>query len=724
MKTARSLLRRTTIASAALAAATAVTAVATPEAHADAATSGATAVASFLGGKIISGVANLGVSFLWDAVFSDASSSGLTATDVASIQTIVDDELDAHELASEKNAANAVLSLASEYHRGTTSAELDAAEAKLIGDTGNVGILDATNTLLQNLKDDGMEGSSTYIIMASLRVAFLKELYEVDYARNVLVPGTYSDSTLGGDLADVASQASAVLTQLQSFEATFDAQFGSVSKYTYNDDYHANTDGCRDGNGTKRNGWEASTKYCFSGPDGKTCGSSFDVYKCKSSSYGPTDYTAYTPTDELASLAEANILRQQAKMAYRDSQLAPQYYELKRNLTRIADYDFEYCGNGTCGIGEIDSCADDCAGQFDEIGHFSHTTWGDGTLLSTGEARLDWQRDGNLVLYDTTTSPESVRWQADLGGTTGYKLVFQSSNGDLVIRDSSNTILWESGTSDLDSYSRLVLLGKTLYIVDGDGTLHGTGQPAWSSDEDSHRYAEVEDRFCYDTSAAKVLAMSTTGTLKWSSGGYLETIDRSAGERTWSTGTSGAYLCNQEDGNLVIYSSTGTTLWSSGTSRGVGGHLVIVGDQLRTTTDSGDLLWTSPVCSMASCTQDNRVASRSTSTFVTLTKSQAQTLLENDKARLDWESTGNLALYNKATGAKIYESATAGTGAKLVYGPNGLMVQTSSNLVKWQLAPAGQAGSIVLADCNLFAPDYSTGEALGATNTICDDTAN
>ena len=729
MKTARSLLRRTLIASAALAAATAVTAAAVPEAHASATgTSAATAVAGFLGSKLVSGVANLGVSFLWDAVFSDASSSGLTATDLTAIQNIVDAELTAHELEDLTDEAKAVLALAHEYYRGTTKSELEGAQAKLLGDGGNVSILDKSRTLLQGLDDHGMNGSSTYIIVASLRVAFLKELHEVEYALNVLEPGTYSDGTLGSDLADVAAQASSILTQLQSFEATFDAQFSSLSKDTHNEGYYLDTDGCFDSNGYEQKGHKGHAEYCFSGPDGKICSSSFYVYYCNSSTFGPTDWTTLTFADEMKSRAEASILLQQAKMSYRDSQLSPQYYELKRNLTRIADGDFEYCGNGTCAIGEIDSCAADCAGQFDELGNFTKNTSGPSTLGSTSEASLQWQADGNLVLYDVTTSPASIRWQADLlTGSTGYKVVFASSSGNLLIRDSSGSKLWGALSSGLGSAGRLVLLGKTLYLVNGDGTyLNGTGQPVWSSDADSHRYAELEDRFCYDTSESKALLWSTTGFLKWSSGGYLETFDMVTGDRTWYTDTSGqgAYVCNQEDGNLVIYDSTGSTLWSSGTYRGVGGHLVMVGDQLRTTTDSGDLLWASPNCSMASCTQDNRVASLGTSTITTLTTSQAQTILENDKATLEWQSDGNLVLYNKATGATIYESGTAGTGAKLIMGgPNGLMVKSSSNAVKWQLSINPAVESVALADCNLFAAG-SNGEGMGATNTSCDDTAD
>ena len=724
-RTHRSLLRRTLIASA-LAAATAVTAVATPEAHAsEATTSASTAVASYLGNKLLSALFSTGGSFLWESVFSGASST-LSATDLATIQGIIDDELTAHELADAKENADAVLKAASEYRRGTTAGDLtNKAQVKV-----NT-ILGSTNSLLQDLDDYGMNGSSTYLTMAALRISFLKEQYEIDYALRNIDPITYeyTDSYLSALRDDVANQAMTVLTQLQSFEETFDAQFSAVSlsATTRANDF---TSACySDPEWSSNASSDDSAQYCFSGPDGTTCAGAFYAYKC----YSGGDGAWHTTTADAAEAnVQANILLQQAKMSYRDSQLAPQYYELKRNLTRIADKDFEYCGNGVCGIGEIDSCDADCAGQFDEIGHFSHTTWGDGTLLSTSEARLDWQSDGNLVLYDTTTSPASIRWQADLGGTTGYKLVFQSSNGDLVIRNSSNTILWESGTSDLDSSSRLVLLGKTLYIMDGDGTyetdgtLHGTGAVAWSSDDDPNRYAAREDRFCYDTSATVTVLQSTTGKLKWTTGGNLRaySTSTSGSTLTWSTGTSGAYLCNQEDGELVIYDVMGATLWSSGTGRGVGGHLVMAGDQLRATTDSGDLLWASPTCSGIACTQDNRVASLGTSTFTTLTKSQARTLLENDKARLEWQNTGNLALYNKATGAKIYQSGTAGTGAKLVYGPSGLVVQDSSNLVKWTLAPAGQAGSIALADCNLFAADYSTGEALGATHTSCDDTAN
>ena len=742
-RTHRSLLRRTMIASA-LAAATAVTAVAPPEAHAETATEvTATAVASYLGNKLLSAMFSTGGSFLWESVFSGASST-LSSTDLTAIQDIIREELTAHELEDATDDADSALAAASEYYRGTTKGDLEKAKTKAAA------IVGYTNSLLQNLDDYGMAGSSTYLTMAALRISFLREQYEIDYALHKVDPSTYDyqDGYLASLRVNVANQAGTVLAQLNGydypdenenllhydgFEETFDAQFSavSVSATQRTNDF---TSKCYSDPEWSSNAYsDDSAAYCFSNPGGTSCAGSFDAYKC----YSGDRAWHTTTTDAIDAKAQANILLQQAKMSYRDSQLAPQYYELRRSLTRIADGDFEYCGNGTCAIGEIDSCADDCAGQFDEIGNFTKNTLGPSTLGSTSEAWLQWQADGNLVLYDVTTSPASIRWQADLlTGTTGYKVVFASSSGNLLIRDSSGSKLWGALSSGLGSDGRLVLLGKTLYLVNGDGTydadgtLHGTGRPVWSSDADSHRYAELEDRFCYDTSATITVLQSTTGKLKWTGSGELQaystwtTGSTSGSTLTWSTGTSGAYLCNQEDGNLVIYSSTGDTLWSSGTSRGVGGHLVMVGDQLRTTTDSGDLLWTSPICSATSCTQDDRVASLGTSTFTTLTKSQAQTILENDKAKLEWQSDGNLVLYNKATGDTIYESGTAGTGAKLVYGPSGLIVSDASSKAKWTLPAVVQAGSIVLADCNLFVSDASSGEAQSATDTSCDDTAN
>ncbi len=48
----------------------------------------------------------------------------------------------------------------------------------------------------------------------------------------------------------------------------------------------------------------------------------------------------------------------------------------------------------------------------------------------------------------------------------------------------------------------------------------------------------------------------------------------------------------------------------------------------------------------------------------------------------------------------------------------------SSNQATWTLPAVVEAGSIVLADCNLFVTDASTGEAQHATDTSCDDTAD
>jgi hypothetical protein len=78
-------------------------------------------------------------------------------------------------------------------------------------------------------------------------------------------------------------------------------------------------------------------------------------------------------------------------------------------------------------------------------------------------AELDWQTDGNLVLY--ATDGRGAQWASNTGGNVGSSLCFQS-DGNLVVYKADGTAAWAAGT-DGDSVSTLKVDSCGVALSDG-----------------------------------------------------------------------------------------------------------------------------------------------------------------------------------------------------------------------------------------------------------------
>lgn len=139
----------------------------------------------------------------------------------------------------------------------------------------------------------------------------------------------------------------------------------------------------------------------------------------------------------------------------------------------------------------------------------------------------------------------------------------------------------------------------------------------------------------------------------------------------WSTGTMGAgnYLTMQSDGNLVLYSSTGTALWYSKTN-GTGGA-----DHLSLQNDGNAIVFTSAGANVWAAGRAN--ASRLCAGGI-LHAGQAL-YSPSEKYELTMQTDGNLVAYD---GTKaIWSSGTLGTGTA-----DYLTMQTDGNLVVYTSA--------------------------------------
>lgn len=98
---------------------------------------------------------------------------------------------------------------------------------------------------------------------------------------------------------------------------------------------------------------------------------------------------------------------------------------------------------------------------------------------ANGRFQLQMQTDGNLVLYDTSTSPWSPRWATYAYGSN-LRAQMQT-DGNFVVYDPSNTPRWYTGTNGHDGARLEVQNNGHLLVVEN-------GNAIWVDDRSSWRY--------------------------------------------------------------------------------------------------------------------------------------------------------------------------------------------------------------------------------------------
>jgi hypothetical protein len=207
--------------------------------------------------------------------------------------------------------------------------------------------------------------------------------------------------------------------------------------------------------------------------------------------------------------------------------------------------------------------------------------WDSNTADNPG-AVAQQQLDGNFVVYSTAGV---ALWNSGTGGTPNSILTMQADGNAVVYGNSfspqttsgSRYAAWSSQTENLrgDQLTSGQVLEPGQYLKSPNGqfgltmgqggvlVLYNTGLgtggyqcPIWSTPgvtgvtTSSVTYSSTPNPGAY-------LQMTTTGNLAlWAPGGAYS---------SWASGTSqsGDYASLQSDGNLVIYNSAGTALWST-----------------------------------------------------------------------------------------------------------------------------------------------------------------
>jgi hypothetical protein len=177
-------------------------------------------------------------------------------------------------------------------------------------------------------------------------------------------------------------------------------------------------------------------------------------------------------------------------------------------------------------------------------------------------AELDWQTDGNLVLY--ATDGRGAQWASNTFGT-GANLCFQN-DGNLVVYNASGGAVFSAQTGSK---------GVNQLVVDGGGVsltapMSGVAdrKELWRQGTQMTTQTAVSNGWCRTNDVSSWILATDKAYLAWQTDGNLVVYDRNGGRARWAAGSNGAkILCFQDDGNLVTYLNANATSpnWSSGT---------------------------------------------------------------------------------------------------------------------------------------------------------------
>jgi Papain-like cysteine protease AvrRpt2 len=265
--------------------------------------------------------------------------------------------------------------------------------------------------------------------------------------------------------------------------------------------------------------------------------------------------------------------------------------------------------------------------------------WASGTAGS-GATHAEMRAGGNLALVGR----RKVVWETKTSGNRGARLVVQD-DGNLVVRASDSSTVWESGTVTewaVAAGDRLratealfpgaALTAKTRPLTltlqtDGDLVLARDGVPVWTSatagrdvtsavlQEDGNlvlhgREGTVWASGTGGTTGAQLVLQDdgnaaivdrrdttrwTTGTTVWPPGGRADTLwppDALAPRDVLRAPGGGLELVLQSDGNLVLYDS-GTAIWASGTNGQTVTQLAMQADGNLALTGPAGVVWES-----------------------------------------------------------------------------------------------------------------------------------
>jgi hypothetical protein len=193
------------------------------------------------------------------------------------------------------------------------------------------------------------------------------------------------------------------------------------------------------------------------------------------------------------------------------------------------------------------------AGQLPQNGRLSA---GEGLVSPNGAYRLIMQTDGNLVEY----GPSGATWATSTSGSGNY--VIMQTDMNLVVYSSSGHPLWQSGTCCHSGSFSLVLQNNGTMAIEGSG-----GAVQWATTSSISSGSPKPEllpgqQITSGNGAYRLIMQQSDGNL----------VEYGPSGAIWATGPQGsgqwAYL--QNDGDLVVFSASGSVVWQSHNAGPVG----------------------------------------------------------------------------------------------------------------------------------------------------------
>lgn len=175
-------------------------------------------------------------------------------------------------------------------------------------------------------------------------------------------------------------------------------------------------------------------------------------------------------------------------------------------------------------------------------------------LLQTEEAHLDWQGDGNLVLY---TNSGAVLWSTHTFGA-GNRLAFQG-DGNIVIYSSSWAVLWASATGGIGT-STLKLGDNCMLTLSTTSTVYRTYRDSCATV--NHTYENTQGNSTFGSGLRTSVTGQDTGNARLENTTAVEVTVFGSNEEVFS---ATAYQTEFDDGSHLDTGSITVTGESAAT---------------------------------------------------------------------------------------------------------------------------------------------------------------
>ena len=314
--------------------------------------------------------------------------------------------------------------------------------------------------------------------------------------------------------------------------------------------------------------------------------------------------------------------------------------------------------------------------------------WTSGTSNLGTDCHMDFQSDGNLVVYDG--GGQSL-WNSGTSGTSGAELHLQS-DGNMVVYNESGEALFQSYTNYAPEY----VLHAGQYLLSAGQILHSRNRKLAMGPDCNLVLFSFENGSTGGALWHSDTAGSGTGCYAdFQADGNFVVYDGGANPK-WASGTSGTAggtLRLQSDGNLVVYNGAGEPLWSTSTATPsevtfYAGQFLLSAGQFAQTQNRKLAMQND--CSLVVSSVENAVVGG--------TLWHSQTSGGGPSCFVDFQADGNLVLY-ESPGNPLWDSGTSGTTAAQ------LRLQEDGNLVVYN--GAGEP----LWNANTNVPNESVFEA-------------